>query len=44
MTKDNEIELRKPAIFVDDSVIEILRNSARKLLAEAFQNVKSNPG
>jgi putative transposase len=37
MTKDNVISLKKPEPFVDDPITEILRNGARKLLAQAFE-------
>ena len=37
MSKDNVIELKKPETFVDDPITEILRNGARKLLAEALE-------
>ncbi len=35
MIKDNVIELKNPEAFVDDPITDILRNGARKLLAEA---------
>jgi transposase-like protein len=37
MIKDNVIELKNPEAFVDDPITEILRNGARKLLAEALE-------
>lgn len=37
MVKDNLIELKKPEPFVDDPLTELLRNGARKLLAEALE-------
>jgi putative transposase len=37
MSKDNVIELKKPDTFVDDPISDILRQGARKLLAEALQ-------
>jgi transposase-like protein len=37
MEKDNVIELRKPEPFVDDPITDILRQGARKLLAEAVE-------
>jgi putative transposase len=37
MTNDNVISLKKPESFVDDPITEILRNGARKLLAQALE-------
>jgi len=37
MNKDNVIELKNPEPFIDDPITEILRNGARKLLAEALE-------
>ena len=37
MNKDNLIELKNPEPFVDDPITEILRNGAKKLLAEALE-------
>ncbi|NIT40918.1 MAG: IS256 family transposase [Gammaproteobacteria bacterium] len=37
MEKDNVIELKKPEPFVDDPITDILRQGARKLLAEALE-------
>ncbi|RZB35162.1 MAG: hypothetical protein SRB1_00930 [Desulfobacteraceae bacterium Eth-SRB1] len=37
MSKDNVIELKNPEPFIDDPITEILRNGARKLLAEALE-------
>ena len=37
MSQDNVIELKNPEPFVDDPITEILRNGARKLLAEALE-------
>ena len=37
MSKDNLIELKNPEPFVDDPITEILRNGAKKLLAEALE-------
>ncbi|MFH2064731.1 MAG: IS256 family transposase [Pseudomonadota bacterium] len=37
MTNDNVISLKKPEPFVDDPITEILRNGARKLLAQALE-------
>ena len=37
MNKDNLIELKNPEPFIDDPITEILRNGAKKLLAEALE-------
>ena len=37
MSQDNVIELKNPEPFVDDPITEILRNGAKKLLAEALE-------
>ena len=37
MSKDNLIELKNPEPFIDDPITEILRNGAKKLLAEALE-------
>jgi transposase-like protein len=37
MKKDNLIELKKPEAFVDDPITDVLRQGARKLLAEALE-------
>ncbi len=37
MTKDNVIDLKKPETFTDDPLTEILRNGAKKLLAQALE-------
>ena len=37
MKKDNLIELKNPEPFIDDPITEILRNGAKKLLAEALE-------
>jgi len=37
MSKDNVIDLKKPAILIDDPITEILRHGARKLLAQALE-------
>lgn len=37
MTNDNVISLKKPESFVDDPITGILRNGARKLLAQALE-------
>jgi len=37
MAKDNVVELKKPASFIDDPITEILRNGARDLLAKALE-------
>jgi len=37
MAKNNVIELKKPEPFVDDPITDVLRQGARKLLAEALE-------
>ena len=37
MPKNNVIELKKPEPFVDDPITDVLRQGARKLLAEALE-------
>ncbi|MBN2059570.1 MAG: hypothetical protein JW882_04050 [Deltaproteobacteria bacterium] len=37
MLKDNLIELKKPDRFINDPITEVLRNGAKKLLAEALE-------
>jgi len=37
MSKDNVIDLKKPEPFVDDPITDILRQGARKLLAQALE-------
>ncbi len=37
MSKDNVINLKKPEAFVDDPITDILRQGARKLLAQALE-------
>ena len=37
MTNDNVIELKKPAPFIDDQITAIIRQGARKLLAQALE-------
>jgi transposase-like protein len=37
MSQDNVIELKKPEPFIDDPISDILRNGARKLLAQALE-------
>ena len=37
MAKDNVIEFRKPAPFIDDPITDVLRTGARKLLTEALE-------
>ena len=45
MTKDNEIEFKKPEPFVVDPITDVLRTGARKLLTEALEAEKANyPG
>ncbi len=36
MSQDNVIEIKNPEPFIDDPITEILRNGAKKLLAEAL--------
>jgi putative transposase len=37
MSQNNVIDLKKPASFVDDPITEIIRQGARKLLAQALE-------
>ena len=37
MSKDNVIDLKKPEQLIDDPISEIVRNGARKLLAQALE-------
>ena len=37
MTKDNVIDFKKPAPFVDDPITDVLRTGAKKLLIEALE-------
>lgn len=37
MDRDNVVDLKKPAAFIDDPLTDILRSGARKLLAEALE-------
>jgi transposase-like protein len=37
MNKDSLIELKNPEPFIDDPITEILRNGAKRLLAEALE-------
>ena len=37
MAKDNVIDLKNPAPFIDDPITGILRSGARKLLAQALE-------
>lgn len=37
MKRDNVIELKKPVTYVDDPLTEVIRNGARRLLAEALE-------
>ena len=37
MSQNNVIDLKKPEPFVDDSITEIIRQGARKLLAQALE-------
>ena len=37
MSEDNVIKLKKPDVFVDDPITDILRQGARKLLTQALE-------
>ena len=37
MSKDNVVELKKPDVFVNDPITEIVRNGARQILAKALE-------
>ena len=37
MGKPNSLDLKKPESFIDDTITEILRNGARRLLASALE-------
>jgi hypothetical protein len=37
MNQDNVIELKKPEPFIDDQISAIIRQGARKLLAQALE-------
>ena len=37
MSKDNVIDLKKPEPFIDDQITTIIRQGARKLLAQALE-------
>ncbi len=37
MSKDNVIDLKKPEQFIDDQITTIIRQGARKLLAQALE-------
>jgi len=37
MNKDNVIDLKKPEPFIDDQITTIIRQGARKLLAQALE-------
>ena len=37
MSHDNVIELQKTTTFIDDPITQILRQGARKLLAQALE-------
>ena len=37
MNNDNVISIKKPESFIDDPITEILRNGARKILAQALE-------
>jgi hypothetical protein len=38
MSKDNVIDLKKPEPFIDDQITTIIRQGARKLLAQALES------
>jgi hypothetical protein len=37
MSKDNVVELKKPDVFVNDPITELVRNGARQILANALE-------
>jgi putative transposase len=37
MSKDNVIDLKKPELFIDDQITTIIRQGARKLIAQALE-------
>ncbi len=37
MNEDKVVELKKPVTYVDDPLTDIIRNGARRLLAEALE-------
>jgi putative transposase len=37
MSKDNVVELKKPDVFVNDPITELVRNGAREILAKALE-------
>ena len=37
MRNDNVFEIKKPEAFVDDQITQIIRQGARKLLAQALE-------
>jgi hypothetical protein len=37
MIKDNVIDLKKPELFIDDPITDILRQGARRLLTDALK-------
>ncbi len=37
MNKDNVIDLKKPEPFIDDQITTLIRQGARKLLAQALE-------
>ena len=37
MTQDNVIDLKKPESIINDPITEVLRNGARRLLAQALE-------
>lgn len=42
MSNDNVIELKKPATFIEDPITDILRQGARRLLAQALETEIEN--
>ena len=37
MSKDSVIELKKPDVFINDPITELVRNGAREILANALE-------
>jgi hypothetical protein len=37
MSKNNVVELKKPDVFVNDPITELVRNGAREILAKALE-------
>ena len=38
MSKDNVIDLKKPDVFINDPITELVRNGARQILANALES------